>query len=369
MKRFQFKYLHGYGSKITRRAALFSIGALVCLSTGLVSCGDKPQTSNNNSATSASTAGTSGQNNGFKAKEIRIVRSKQLTSLAILESQGNLEKALQPLGVTVKWAEFAAGPQQLEAINANGLDIASTAAHPPVFSQAAGNQLVYLATTPINGGSISLLVPKGSTVQNISELKGKKIAFQKASIGHYLVYKGLQQAGLKLDDVESVFLPPPDAATAFAQAKVDGWYIWEPFVTRAEVSGAGRVLESGEKYADTRNFYSTSRKFYEDNPELIRIFFTELQKSEEWLKTHPKEAAQILAPITKLEPNILEKMHAKLTFGVRGIDEDVIKKQEELAQLWFDLKQIPNVPKVREGFLKPEEYAKILPPEVLNTKN
>jgi ABC-type nitrate/sulfonate/bicarbonate transport system substrate-binding protein len=52
----------------------------------------------------------------------RIVRPKQLVGLSVLEKQGTLEKDLAPLGFPVQWLEFAAGPQQLEALNAGALD-------------------------------------------------------------------------------------------------------------------------------------------------------------------------------------------------------------------------------------------------------
>ena len=63
---------------------------------------------------------------------LRVVRPKQFTALQALEKHGTLEKALLPLGFSVQWLEFAAGPQQLEALGADALDIASTAESPPV---------------------------------------------------------------------------------------------------------------------------------------------------------------------------------------------------------------------------------------------
>jgi sulfonate transport system substrate-binding protein len=95
---------------------------------------------------------------------------------------------------------------------------------------------------------------------------------------------------------------------------------------------------------------------------------SELDKAEAWTKDHPKEVAQLLAPVTQLEPEILEKMHDKYEYGLRPITEEVIKKQEEVAGFWYDLKLIPKKPDVREGFLKPEEYAKVTPSEVLARK-
>lgn len=365
MRGLQEKFAVWKQSKVTRRSALFFIGYSLAFSTTLASCNSSANNAAQQQVSSSSANPVSSSNSGGEKKEFRVVRSKQLTALAVLERQGGLDKALEPLGFKAKWVAFAAGPQQLEALNAGSLDLASTAESPPIFAQAGGTPLVYLATTPTNGKPVALLVPKDSPVQSVADLKGKRIAFQKASIGHYLLVKALEQAGLKLTDVESVFLPPPEANVAFAQGKVDAWFIWDPYITRAEQSGAGRILIDGEKLRDTRNFYTTNRKFYQEHPDVIKVFLEELEKTETWAKDHPKEMAQLLAPVTQLDPPTLEIMHGKYNYGVQPITEAVINKQQEVADLWYTLKLIPKKVNVREGFLQSEEYAKFTPQTVL----
>lgn len=358
MQGFKEKFESWKRLRIARRVLLFIAAYCLVLSTTLLSCSKEPSQPQQQAASPSST----GQ------QVVRIVRSKQLTALAVLEKQGTLEKKLEPLGFQVKWPEFAAGPQQLEALNANGLDIASTAESPPVFAQAAGTPLVYLAATQPSGKAVSLLVSVDSPVKSVADLKGKKVAFQKASIGHYLLVKALEAAGLKLNDVESVFLPPPDANVAFSQGKVDAWFIWEPFVTRAEQKKVGRVLVDGEKLRDTGNFYSTSRQFFKAHPEVIKVFLEELQKAEIWSKEHRKEMAELISPGIGIDVPTLETMHGKYDFGLRPITEQVINKQQEVADMWYNLKLLPKQVNVKDGFLTPEEYAEITPKDVLAQK-
>ncbi len=218
---------------------------------------------------------------------------------------------------------------------------------------------------PPSGKSVSLLVPVNSPIKSVADLKGKKVAFQKASIGHYLLVKALESAGLKLSDVKSVSLPPPDANVAFSQGKVDAWFIWEPFVTRAEQQKIGRVLTDGEKLRDTSNFYSTSRQFYQAHPDVIKVFLEELQKAEIWSKDHPQEMAQLLAPVTQLDVPTLLKMHDKYDYGLRPITEKIINKQQQVADLWYSLGLLPKKVNVRDGFLTPQQYAEITPKDVL----
>ncbi|WP_208344953.1 aliphatic sulfonate ABC transporter substrate-binding protein, partial [Aetokthonos hydrillicola] len=300
---------------ITRRYFLFTASYTFILSTVVFGCSQPAK--NTQQEVGASNISQTQTAEKSAAKLVRIVRSKQLSSLAILEKQGNLKKRLETLGYKLEWPEFAAGPQQLEALNAGGLDIASTAETPPIFSQAAGAPLVYLATTGPSSKAVSLIVPVKSSINSVKDLKGKKIAFQKASIGHYLLLKAVEKEGFKLSDVSSVYLPPPDANVAFSQGKVDGWFIWEPFVTRNVEQKVGRVLIDGSNLRDTGNFYSTTRSFYQKNPQVIKVFLEELQKAEIWGKAHPKEVAQLLSPVTQLDPPLLEKMHSKYDWDLR----------------------------------------------------
>ncbi len=55
------------------------------------------------------------------AKQLRIGFQKA-GLLAVLKAQGSLEQKLKPLGYTVSWYEFPAGPQLLEALNTNNID-------------------------------------------------------------------------------------------------------------------------------------------------------------------------------------------------------------------------------------------------------
>ena len=43
-------------------------------------------------------------------------------TLVLLKSKGLLEEKLKPLGFTVEWTEFPAGPQLLEALNVGAID-------------------------------------------------------------------------------------------------------------------------------------------------------------------------------------------------------------------------------------------------------
>ena len=83
-----------------------------------------------------------------RAEAVVRIGYQKFNTLNILKGTGALEAALAPKGVAVKWAEFQAGPQLLEAMNAGSIDLGHAADAPSVFAQAAGVDFVYLAAEP-----------------------------------------------------------------------------------------------------------------------------------------------------------------------------------------------------------------------------
>ncbi len=124
------------------------------------------------------------------AKTVRIGYQKYGT-LVILKARGTLEKRLAANGIDVKWTEFPAGPQLLEGLNVGSIDFGTVGEAPPIFAQAAGAPLVYVAHEPPAPEGEAILVPKNSSIQSVADLRGKKVALNKGSNVHYLVVKSL----------------------------------------------------------------------------------------------------------------------------------------------------------------------------------
>lgn len=141
----------------------------------------------------------------------------------LLRAEQLIENALGD-DARVSWTLFPAGPPLLEAMNAGAIDFGSTGDSPPVFAQAAGVPLRYMAGQR-SFSDEAVIVPEGSDIQSLEGLKGKKVAYTVGSSANYTLVKALGSVGLGLDDIESVPLAPSDARTAFQGGSVDAWVI------------------------------------------------------------------------------------------------------------------------------------------------
>jgi sulfonate transport system substrate-binding protein len=281
---------------------------------------------------------------------IRIGYQKYGTFL-LLKARGILEKNLQPLGLSVQWTEFPGGPQLLEALNVGALDFGITGEAPPIFAQAAGAPIIYIANEPAAPASEAILVPKDSPIRSVGGLKGRKIALNKGSNVHYLLVKVLASAGLQYSDITPVFLTPSDARAAFEHGDVDAWAIWDPFQASAESAIQARTLANGEGLVANRQFYLGERGFVEAHPDAIKALLASIEEIDAWAQGNLDAAAAELAPATGLPVPVLKLALAREAWDVRPIRADVISDQQKIADVFLGLGLIPKPVKVRDATL------------------
>ncbi|MDB5867822.1 MAG: aliphatic sulfonates family transporter, periplasmic ligand-binding protein [Polaromonas sp.] len=284
--------------------------------------------------------------------ELRIGYQKSASLFVLQKAQGTLEKRLKPLQAGVKWVEFPAGPQLLEGLNLGSIDVGFVGEAPPIFAQAAGANFAYIGYDPAAPEAEAILVPKDSAIKSVLELKGKKVALNKGSNVHYLLVRLLEKNGLKLSDVQPVYLPPADARAAFESGRVDAWVIWDPFAAAAEKTIGARLLANGRGVVNNYAYYLGERGFVARNPKVIQAWFDDSVEQGAWLKANTKKAAELIAPLQGLPVDVVELSLRRYAFNVQPVPDSVIAEQQKLADTFFDLKLIPKAIAVRDAAYK-----------------
>jgi sulfonate transport system substrate-binding protein len=268
--------------------------------------------------------------------------------LVLLKSKGTLEAKLKALGYGVTWTEFQFGPPLLEAINVGAIDFGNTGETPPVFAQAAGAPIRYVAYEPPAQKGEAILVPKDSPLKSVADLKGKKVAVAKGSNAHYLLVKALEKAGVKYEDITPVFLTPADARAAFSTGAVDAWSIWDPFQAAAEVTLEARTIADGTGIVPNTQFYLSSQKFLEGEPKVLDALLDGLREVDQWAKTDIHAVAEQLSPSVGLPVPIIETALKRQSYGIKPIDAQVLADQQKIADTLYQLKLIPKEVRVSD---------------------
>jgi len=222
------------------------------------------------------------------------------------------------------------------------IDFGDVGEAPPIFAQAAGAPLVYAGATVARPKLEAVIVPKGSAIRSVADLKGKRVAYNKGSNVQYFLVKLLEQHGLKYGDVQSIFLPPPDARAAFEKGAIDAWIIWDPFLAAAQKTLDARLLVDASGVVKNRAYYFTSRDFATKNIDVLKIAIEEINAVDAWASKNQAAAAAELSAVLGLDKSITELYLSRAAFGTAPVTREILAEQQAIADTFFELKLIPK---------------------------
>jgi sulfonate transport system substrate-binding protein len=307
-----------------------------------------------------STLSATAQNSSTSNEPAKVLRVGYQKSglLAVLKAQGSLDEKLKPLGYSIKWFEFPAGPQLLEALNANSIDFGYTGAPPPVFAQAGGVHFVYVGAEPAGRHSEAIIVKSDSTLHDVADLKGKRVALQKGSSSNYLLLEALRKAGLQYEDIRPVYLAPADARAAFESGTVDAWVIWDPYYASAQQALKARTLTDYADLNSPYNFYEATRDFAQQHPEVVGAILGQLRTAGLWVNGHPVETAALIAPKVGLDPKLVETWVRRYPYGTTVVTDEIARSQQSVADAFYGAHLIPQKIIVKDNiWLSPQATA------------
>lgn len=283
---------------------------------------------------------------------LRIGYQKGSVSMVLAKSHQLLEKRYP--NTAISWVEFPAGPQMLEALNVGSIDLGSTGDIPPIFAQAAGADLVYVGAEPPKPKAEVILVAQDSPIKSVAELKGRKVAFQKGSSSHNLLLRALQQAGLKISDIQPVYLAPADARAAFQQGNVDAWAIWDPYYSAALQQTHARVLKDGSDLKQTGSFYLAARPYADKNPAFITgVLETFSQADALTLSQRPQSITLLAKTMGVPEAVIASYLDHRPPTTITPVSAETAARQQQTADLFYENKLVPKKVDIRTRIWQP----------------
>lgn len=250
----------------------------------------------------------------------------------------------------VEWKEFPAGPQTLEALNVGAIDVGYTGDTPVIFALSAGKPIEYLGYEINSKNAHSLLLPKDSPIKDLKELKGKRVAVTQGSSAHFFLSQVLDEAHLTWQDIQPIWLTPADARAAIDKKSVDAWAIWDPYASAASLKGDTRVLIDAKDLPPAYSFYLSSPDFLKVHSAEAKKFIEVLNQTDVWINAHPDEATDILAESTGLDKSVAKLVIEKRRSPsqVNLVDGKTVQAQQNIADLFFSLKLIPNAVKLKD---------------------
>ncbi len=150
----------------------------------------------------------------------------------------------------------------------------------------------------------AIVVDEKSSIQSPKDLTGKKVAV--VALGSeldVLMKKVTDDDGGDSSKVQSVQIPFPQMQAALSAGRVDAIVTTEPFLTLSRKAGARVISEPEVELLPNGSVtaYTASRKFIEQNEDVVKRFQAAMRESLEYAKAHSDEALQAVSKVTGLD--------------------------------------------------------------------
>jgi sulfonate transport system substrate-binding protein len=236
------------------------------------------------------------------AVELRLDYAYYNPASLVLREQKWLETALAGRAVTVSWLQSAGSNRANENLRASAIDVGSTAGAAALVARANGTAIKTIGVFSQPEWA-ALVVPKGSKITTVAQLKGAKVAATKGTDPYFFLLQALAEAGLRPGDVSVVNLQHADGKAALERGDVDAWAGLDPLMAQTEAE-AGSVLLYRNPGFNSYGVLNAREEFLAAHGDLAQAVIDAYERARGWIQQHPDEAVQLLARESKVSPEV-----------------------------------------------------------------
>lgn len=176
-----------------------------------------------------------------QTKEVTFAHQDMLVPLRTVMESGELEKAT---GYKINWRMFGGGGDVIKAMASGDVQLGEAGSSPITAAASQGQDIKLFWILDDIADAEALIVRNGSGINNVKDLKGKKVATPFVSTAHYQLMAVMKTEGVDAKGVNVMNLRPPEIAAAWERGDIDAAFIWDPVLSK--IKGNGKVIETSK---------------------------------------------------------------------------------------------------------------------------
>ncbi len=230
---------------------------------------------------------------------------------------------LENRGYNVTWVLSAGSNKANEGLRSKALDFGSTAGSAALVARANGSpiKIIDVYSKP---EWTALVVAKGSPINSVGDLRGKKIAVTKGTDPYFFLLQALATAGLSPADVEIINLQHADGKTALERGDVDAWSGLDPFMAQTVQQQGSRLIYRNPDF-NSYGVLNVREEFSSANPETAQAVVNSYEEARKWAKAHPDDLAALLASQAKVTPSVAQEELQRTTLDISPVPGDPLR--------------------------------------------
>jgi sulfonate transport system substrate-binding protein len=236
---------------------------------------------------------------------------------------------------------FQGGALQLEALGAGAIDLANASEIPPIFAAQSGG-VGTLETVAVRQGTTLLqevVVPAGSAIKTVADLKGKKVAYVQNTTANLFLFESLRKAGLRWSDITPVALSTSDGLAALLAGQVDALASYGNAIITAHAKGATTLVDARDLLSGNYPFLVLPKTLADPKLKAAIVdFFSREQRAYNWARANPDAWAAVVAaetkqPVAQAKATFVDGEKQKPSKFVTVTDAEIASQQNVLDTL------------------------------------
>ena len=207
-----------------------------------------------------------------------------------------------------------------------------------------------------------------SSLQTMSDLKGKRIAVESGALGAFVLARALTLNGMQASDVRMVHLESNEHPAAFQQGRVDGAVTFDPFRTQLLTAGARTLFDSSQIPGEIVDLLAVRDSVIEKNPQAVDALLHGWYKALAYLRQDPADAAARMAVREQISGEQFQHALEGLRFPSReenlqmlaGPAPKLVVSGRQLMSLMVDAKLLRSGLEI-DGLLAPAALQRLSP--------
>lgn len=250
-----------------------------------------------------------------------------IRELKLLEKYLPKDGRYKDVTYDIRWKNFTSGAPLTNEMVADKLDIGSMADFPGANNGAAflkaGKQSVFV--TVLSGSTLGsgngVVVPLGSKVVSLSELKGRTISVPFASTAHGMLLRAVAAQGWDpRKDVNIITQAPEVAGPALQADKIEAHADFVPFVELFEHRGfARKIFDGAQAGVPTYHGSLVSAEYARKYPEIVVAYLRAAIEADRLVASDPEKYSELIERVTGVEAAVNYLYHGPLGLQTRDL--------------------------------------------------
>lgn len=250
-----------------------------------------------------------------------------IRELKLLEKHLPHDGRYKDVTYDVQWKNFTSGAPITNEMVAGKLDFGAMADFPGSLNgaafQKAGRKSLFITVLSgsVKGSGNGIVVPNGSEVQSLAELKGKTISVPFASTSHGMLLRAVTAQGWRPDvDVKIITQAPEVAGPALQAGKIEAHADFVPFAELFPWRGFARKIYDGSQAdAPTMHGALVDADYAEKYPEIVVAYLRAALEADRLIAAEPEKYSEFIAKVTGVEPEVEYLFHGPLGLQTRDL--------------------------------------------------